>query len=200
MRGRRCRSLLTCLCVSKLFPISYCTTGLRNETVVSRLLPTQWTVPDELPTLVTRWPPCWTAVKALFSTRSASMLERKANGICFFFCQRVSIEQLFFVSLCFIFRPRSVEPTQNSRLTFWFCWKELCAIVRGGRRAIGVVVWCDCVASKWFRRVVQVHNRKQVNRSSFPTQCYVDVHRSDLYVWIIHIITDNSERHMCLSV
>ena len=28
------------------------------------------------------------------------------------------------------------------------------------------------------------------------TQCCVDVHKTELYIWIIQIIADNSERHV----
>ena len=37
-------------------------------------------------------------------------------------------------------------------------------------------------------------------RSSFPTQCCVNVHKTELYIRIIQIIADNSERHVCVSV
>jgi len=56
-----------------------------------------------------------------------------------FFYHRMPIEQLFFVSVCFIFRPRNVEPAQNSSLTFSFRCKERCANVHGERHVIGVV-------------------------------------------------------------
>ena len=43
-------------------------------------------------------------------------------------------------------------------------------------------------------------SKTEVSRSSFPTQCFVDVHKTELYTWIIQIITDNFERHVCVSV
>ena len=39
-------------------------------------------------------------------------------------------------------------------------------------------------------------SKTEVSRSSFPTQCYADVHKAELYIWIIQIIADNSERHV----
>ena len=77
-----------------------------------------------------------------------------------FVVQRVSIERLFFVRMCFIFRPRNVELAQNSSLTFF-------VLLKG-------------------------------TRSSFPTHCFVDVYKTELYIWIIQIIADHFERHMCL--
>ena len=90
-----------------------------------------------------------------------SLLHGACLKLLVFFCQHLSIEQLFFVSMCFVFKPRNAEPAQNSRLTFLFCWKGICANIHGERQAIGVVVWCDCVTSKWFRRILQVRYRKQ---------------------------------------
>jgi hypothetical protein len=64
-----------------------------------------------------------------------------------------------------------------------------------------LVGWCDCLASKWIlRNFTSPPSKTKVSRSSFPTQCYVDVHKAELYVWIIQIIADNSERHVCVSV
>jgi hypothetical protein len=64
-----------------------------------------------------------------------------------------------------------------------------------------LLLWCDCVASKWIvRDFTSPPSKTEVSRSSFPTQCYVDVHKAELYGWIIQIIVDNSERHVCVSV
>jgi len=43
-------------------------------------------------------------------------------------------------------------------------------------------------------------SKTEVRRSSFSTQCYVDVQKAELHIWIIQIIGDNSERHLCDSV
>jgi len=45
-----------------------------------------------------------------------------------------------------------------------------------------------------------VQAKTEVSRSNFPTQCYVDMHNTALYIWIIQIIADNSEGHVCVSV
>jgi hypothetical protein len=43
-------------------------------------------------------------------------------------------------------------------------------------------------------------SKTKVSRSSFPTLCYLDVHKAELHVWIIQIIADNCERYVCDSV
>ena len=36
-------------------------------------------------------------------------------------------------------------------------------------------------------------SKTEVSTRCFPTQCYVDVYKGELYVWIIQIIADKSE-------
>ena len=36
-------------------------------------------------------------------------------------------------------------------------------------------------------------SKTEVRTRCFPTQCYVDVYKGELYVWIIQIIADKSE-------
>jgi hypothetical protein len=116
----------------------------------------------------------------------------------FLFCECVSVEQIFFVSMCFIFRPRNVEPAQKSSLTCLFCWKELCANVHGERQCC---CWCDCMALEViFTDYASPPSKNEIEWSGFPIQCIVDVHKTELYAWINQIIADNSERHVCVSV
>jgi hypothetical protein len=67
----------------------------------------------------------------------SSLIERVCweGGVVYIYI----VEEIFFVNICFIFRPKNVEPAQNSRLTFLFCWKEFCANIQGERHASGVV-------------------------------------------------------------
>ena len=90
----------------------------------------------------------------------------------------------------------NVETTQISGSVFLNCFTEL--TVRGGRQATAVV---------WLRvlEVISVvftspPSKNEVSTSNFPTQCYLDVHKAALYIWIIQIIADNSEGHVCVSV
>jgi hypothetical protein len=54
----------------------------------------------------------------------------------------------------------------------------------------------------WLRRVDEIISKDFTNPPSktevgarcFPTQCYVDVYKGQLYFWIIRIIADNSEK------
>jgi len=46
----------------------------------------------------------------------------------------------------------------------------------------------------------QSASETEVGKSSFPTQWYGDVHKTALNIWIIQIIADNSEGHVCVSV
>ena len=46
-------------------------------------------------------------------------------------------------------------------------------------------------------------SKTEVSTSCFPTQCYVDVYKGELYDWIIQIIADKSEEfqpHVSLAV
>jgi len=63
--------------------------------------------------------------------------------------------------------------------------------------------WCGviCVASKFIStNITSPPTKTEVSRSSFPTQCFVDVHKTELCTWIIQIIADNSGRHVCVYV
>ena len=43
-------------------------------------------------------------------------------------------------------------------------------------------------------------SKSEARRSSFPTQYFVEVNKTELCTWIIQIIADNSERHVCVFV
>ena len=76
------------------------------------------------------------------------------------------------------------------------CFTEL--TVHGGRDATAVVWLCELeVVSADFTSPL---SKIEVSSSSFPAQNYVDVHKAALYIWIIQIIADNSEGHVCVSV
>jgi len=64
-----------------------------------------------------------------------------------------------------------------------------------------LLVWCDCMASEVISTdFTSPPSKNEIKRSSFPIQCIVDVHKTELYTWINQIIADKSERHLCVSV